>query len=528
MKIKLKYIINSYMITLQKNQKLKQKKYLWFTLVELIVVIVILAILATIAFLSFNSYSSSSRDSVRLADISNLNKWIELYNIRSWYYPLPEWTISTWTIFWVELTYKWILWDKFSRMLNINKTPVDPLSSSNYVYWISYDKKYFQIWVVLENSANRTGFFEDALAWSWAWNYFSKINWNYMWIIKFSTWTTNKYYYIANVPSLLYNNMNVDLLNTWTYYIADDNTNLAYQIDPNVTINNKTADVLIKDITNKSTATLTWVDITSIVNSTDSTTRTNLINSTFSWTILDSFWGNVSSVSSVVNAGMTTTTTTPIITIWSISSEPWLSCNNIKTQVANSSSWLYWIKPDSNPAFQVYCDMSSNGWWWTLVARFINWCYTNVRTAVWTLTSPTQGTCAKLSDTIINTLAPAGTWIFWWRHDPTTYPMTWPRFLKIISWYFDASAAQSWLTQQCSCSPSWPWSSTYWYVWSMAWVYNHWASWMCISQWSEWCTAANTNWQDLFLYQHSIGIAWTFPADPHGIAGWTAWYMYVR
>jgi len=290
------------MITLQKNQRLKQKKYLWFTLVELIVVIVILAILATIAFLSFNSYSGNSRDSVRLADVSNLNKWIELFNIKSWYYPSPEWTISTWTIFWVELTYKWIIKDWITRMVNINKTPVDPLSSSNYVYWISYDKKYFQIWVVLENSANRTGFFEDALAWSWAWNYFSKINWNYMWIIKFSTWTTNKYYYIANVPSLLYNNMNVDLLNTWTYYIADDNTNLAYQIDPNVTINNKTADVLIKDITNKSTATLTWVDITSVVNSTWTIAQKNtLISNIFSWTILDSFWGDVWTISSSIN-----------------------------------------------------------------------------------------------------------------------------------------------------------------------------------------------------------------------------------
>ena len=48
-----------------------------FTLVELIVVITILAILWTIAFISFAWYSKNSRDSVRIADMNNIEKIFE-------------------------------------------------------------------------------------------------------------------------------------------------------------------------------------------------------------------------------------------------------------------------------------------------------------------------------------------------------------------------------------------------------------------------------------------------------------------
>jgi len=50
-----------------------------FTLVELIVVITILAVLATVAFISLQGYSQSSRDAVRLADITNIEKGISFH-----------------------------------------------------------------------------------------------------------------------------------------------------------------------------------------------------------------------------------------------------------------------------------------------------------------------------------------------------------------------------------------------------------------------------------------------------------------
>ena len=79
-----------------------------FTLVELIVTITILSILSTIAFISMQSYSESARDPVRLTDISNINSWLELFNIDSWKYPRPTLWINityTWSIAWVQWTF---------------------------------------------------------------------------------------------------------------------------------------------------------------------------------------------------------------------------------------------------------------------------------------------------------------------------------------------------------------------------------------------------------------------------------------
>ena len=49
-----------------------------FTLVELIVVITILAILWTIAFISLQWYAKDARDSVRIQDVANIKKSLEL------------------------------------------------------------------------------------------------------------------------------------------------------------------------------------------------------------------------------------------------------------------------------------------------------------------------------------------------------------------------------------------------------------------------------------------------------------------
>jgi prepilin-type N-terminal cleavage/methylation domain-containing protein len=55
-------------------QKKYQRHKKAFTLVELIIVITILAILATIAFTSFSKYTISSRDTTRIATLTNVEK----------------------------------------------------------------------------------------------------------------------------------------------------------------------------------------------------------------------------------------------------------------------------------------------------------------------------------------------------------------------------------------------------------------------------------------------------------------------
>lgn len=58
-----------------------------FTLIELLVVIVIIGILATISVATFAGYFAESRDAVRLADISKVNKAILQYHALNGTYP---------------------------------------------------------------------------------------------------------------------------------------------------------------------------------------------------------------------------------------------------------------------------------------------------------------------------------------------------------------------------------------------------------------------------------------------------------
>jgi hypothetical protein len=53
---------------------------------------------------------------------------------------------------------------------------------------------------------------------------------------------------------------------------------------------------------------------------------------------------------------------------WLSTDTVWLTCKQIKTDYPNSLDWVYWIRPSSiQPAFQAYCDMTTDWGWWTIV-----------------------------------------------------------------------------------------------------------------------------------------------------------------
>ncbi len=108
-------------------------------------VIVILSILATLGFVSYQGYQSSTRDSIRLADMSNITKTVELYAFENRYFPTPE-NIN-------EINFNgaiaWKQWD-FWKSENMGDAPTDPLTQLPYLYSITHDGREYQIGWILE------------------------------------------------------------------------------------------------------------------------------------------------------------------------------------------------------------------------------------------------------------------------------------------------------------------------------------------------------------------------------------------
>ncbi|EKE27846.1 MAG: hypothetical protein ACD_3C00142G0002 [uncultured bacterium (gcode 4)] len=125
-----------------------------FTLVELIVVIVILAILATIAFLSFSSQSASARDSTRLADISNIAKWLGILKASSWKYPKPDNAVSL-TASGLIIWYQWEAWSSVLNMIKMNQDWwKDPLEKNYYTFSANSDFSKMELLGFLEDGSN--------------------------------------------------------------------------------------------------------------------------------------------------------------------------------------------------------------------------------------------------------------------------------------------------------------------------------------------------------------------------------------
>ncbi|EKE28783.1 MAG: hypothetical protein ACD_3C00014G0008 [uncultured bacterium (gcode 4)] len=471
-----------------------------FTLVELIVVIVILAILATIAFLSFSSQSWSARDSTRLSDISSIKKWIEMYNVNSGLYPIPD-KPTPFTYSWGTIWNQWTLWDTAYKLIQktLSKKVTDPLKASEYDYSLASNKREYQVAWNFENSTsfekNYNPFESDflisqfsilnspdanALGWTWVNVYISG---NYNWVVlKVQTWST--YYYIPT-PTLFWTNsssqQSITFNNTfgsWTIILPWINNFANYKADQIYsTGSDKLSASDIATLMQKLQSAYSGSNISS-------TAAQNIISADnlklieiWNWLVKNSLWGGV--------RGDWNWDGIILANNWDTSSNAWTSCNTIKMAYPSSADWIYWIKPNSDPAFQAYCDMIKDWGWWTLVQRWAK----DLWSANPTITnsgynypptslSPSATDNFKLNDNIINSLKSSNDYFLrveWW---------------PFAKWYvhkdcvLSTTSSQNW-SWDCS-----KWSSTYWWTFVQ---YNNWTN-NNASSWARWLVIGCYEW----------------------------------
>ena len=121
---------------------------IWFTLVELIVVITILAVLSTIWFVSYSWYLAWTRDTSRIASLKAISDWLELYKTKH-SLPIPEDYVEVRA--WDDIiAYQGYVWKNVLETIEYSTEWTDPKDGTYYSYYLTKNKKYFQLMAFLE------------------------------------------------------------------------------------------------------------------------------------------------------------------------------------------------------------------------------------------------------------------------------------------------------------------------------------------------------------------------------------------
>ena len=123
-----------------------------FTLSELVVVVTILLILWSIAMLSIQWYSSNARDTVRLIDLWNIDKWIKLTGMQRWSLPLPDDNINI-VLSGSIVNYKWYAWAKVLSDIWVFNWWRDPLNNNYYNYDTDLNLHSYELLSMLESGS---------------------------------------------------------------------------------------------------------------------------------------------------------------------------------------------------------------------------------------------------------------------------------------------------------------------------------------------------------------------------------------
>ncbi len=186
-----------------------------FTLVELIVVITILSILATIWFIWYSSYLGSSRDTNRVSQLKNISQSLEIYGTKK-FLPLPEDSVEIKT--WAKIiAYQGYVWKNIIEQINYSTEGIDPQSWDYFSYYLTKDKKYFQLMAFLEDWTelqNKSAFNISKSYADYA-DKFPTVYWKKLWIL--TDIDNTPIQEIASIKTA----WELDISNTWTdEYIA--------------------------------------------------------------------------------------------------------------------------------------------------------------------------------------------------------------------------------------------------------------------------------------------------------------------
>ena len=196
----------------------------WFTLVELVVVVIILAILSSIWFVSYSSYLVWVRDTNRISNIKAISDWLELY--RSKYsLPLPDDYVevkSNWNV----IAYQWYVWKNVLNNIEFSNQWKDPKFGTYYSYYLTKDRKFFQLMWYLENGwtlqasafniANATNIDYSSL--------FPLLYWDKLWIL--TDENNIPIQEISSIKSVW--KIVLDWTNSWTIYSAHISNDRSY------------------------------------------------------------------------------------------------------------------------------------------------------------------------------------------------------------------------------------------------------------------------------------------------------------
>ncbi len=331
-----------------------------FTLVELIVVITILVILWTIWLISLQWFSKDARDWKRVSELNNIRKSLELYKIKNMSYPMPdngEDMVYSWSLLWTQ----WVIWSWVIKQLskNIVKKPLDPLLWTEYIYSITHNGLEYEIlWLYEWDLISKNNLlYNKAFA---NIDLKAKVDWNYNWIyVKTSD-------YVIPTPSIitsldLPNEINQDTINsqvvTWYTNLPSYGDVLSKTWGLNITNFDIYSWNLDKDVSDQD-----LLDLYNIIANTYSGTLLEKNNNIFNLLSQNTYENKINYIkNTVINKKSWT------LSNWS-STISYTSCLDAKNKW-NDISWKYLINPDGWEPVNAYCDMVTDGWWWTLVLK---------------------------------------------------------------------------------------------------------------------------------------------------------------